>query len=111
MASLDNQFANVMGNFYDNIEQYQRNQNINPFDYLKNYNPMYISLKEKLTGLHRLQAMTVSAMKGIQATHERLKESVLTDNPVNLKSDIMSLFKTMKEIKSVYDDMNIQPTL
>lgn len=108
MASLDNQFGNVMANFYDNIEQYQRNQNINPFDYLKNYNPMYISLKEKLTGLHRLKTMTVRAMKGIQTTHDRLKESVLSDNPVDLKSDILSLFNTMKEIKSVYDDLDIK---
>ncbi len=108
MSSLDNQFVNVMGNFYDNIEQYQRNQNVNPFDYLKNYNPMYISLKDKLAGLHRLKTMTVSAMKGIQTTHDRLKESVMTDTPANLKSDILSLFNTMKEIKSVYDDIGIQ---
>ncbi len=108
MASLDNQFVNVMGNFYDNIEQYQRNQNINPFDYLKDYNPMYISLKEKLAGLHKLKRMTVSAMKNIQTTHDKLKESVLSENPKDLKADILSLFSTMKEIKSVYDDMNIQ---
>jgi hypothetical protein len=107
MNSLDQQFVNVMGNFYDNIEQYQRNQNINPFDYLKDYNPMYIELRDKLAGLHRLKTMTVSAMKGIQSTHERLKESVMTETPTNLKSDILSLFDTMKEIKSVYDDLGI----
>lgn len=33
MGSLDKQFDNVMLNFYDNIEQYQRKQNVNPFDY------------------------------------------------------------------------------
>lgn len=107
MLSLNSQFVNVMGNFYDNIEQYQRNQNINPFDYLKNYNPMYISLKDRLTGLHKLKIVTVSAMKGIQTTHEKLKESVLADNPVNLKEDILSLFDAVKEIKSVYDDMDL----
>lgn len=107
MLSLNSQFVNVMGNFYDNIEQYQRNQNINPFDYLKYYNPMYISLKDKLTGLHKLKLATVSGMKGIQTTHDKLKESVLADNPVNLKDDILSLFDTVKEIKSVYDDMDL----
>jgi hypothetical protein len=106
MSSLDTQFDNVMGNFYDNIEQYQLKQNINPFDYLKSYNPIYLSLKERLTQLHALQKTTISALKKIKSTHEMLRTSVDSRMPAELIAEVKGLYANMQDIRSAYKKLN-----
>lgn len=102
MSSLDKQFDNVMSNFYDNIEQYQRKQDVNPFDYLKNYNPIYLTLKEKLNNLHYMEAAIMAAMKKIKSTHTLLKVSI--DNKIfpQLTQEVKELYAITQEIKTVY---------
>ena len=102
MSSLDKQFENVMSNFYDNIEQYQRKHDVNPFDYLKNYNPLYLRLKEKLTDLHLMQTNTIAAMQQVKTTHELLKTSVDSNLSKELGPKLNELYAAMQDMKMAY---------
>ena len=92
LASLDKQFSNVMTTFYDNIYEYQKQQSINPFDYYKYYNPLYLEMKEKLEDLHVLESRTVAAMALIKAAHQGLKNSVDVALPAELITEINDLY-------------------
>lgn len=105
MKSLDVQFTNVMRNFYDNVEVYERKQNVNPFDYYKYYNPVYLSMKQKLIQLNILQEQTIGAMKKIKLTHDRLRSSLNTNIPGQFLAEVRDLYMAMEQIKIGYDNL------
>lgn len=100
MASLDKQFDNVMHNFYDNLEVYQRKQNVNPFDYLNFYNPLYIEMKEKLNRLHDVQQEMIEGVKEIQIAHEQLKNVLNgSSSPEGILASVNTFYLTTMRLK------------
>jgi hypothetical protein len=102
MSSLDNQFSNIMTTFYDNIYEYQKSQNVNPFDYLRYYNPMYLEMKEKLGDLHNLQIKTIISMQKIKDAHEQLRLSVDMVPSKELIAEIKELYIITNEVQTAY---------
>ncbi len=100
VSSLDNQFINVLSHFYDNIYEYQKKQSINSFDYLKQYNPLYMEMKEKLGDLHLLQTSTIAAMKQLKLAHQSLQTMVDASLPGELSVEIKDLYSAAKEINA-----------
>lgn len=103
LSSLDSQFENIFLNFYDNIEQYQRGQQVDPYDYLAKYNPMYINMKEKLMVLHNLHIKTLNAVKLMQQTHEQLRITADAEPPAGLVEKIKTLFNSFQDISAEFD--------
>ena len=105
MSSLDAQFTNVMKNFYDNVEIYERKQNVNPFDYYKYYNPVYLGMKQTLTQLHSLQDQTIVAMQKIKIAHAKLQSSLNVNVSGEFFAEVKDLYSTMEKIKKSYDNL------
>lgn len=102
MNSLDNQFHNIMTSFYDNIYEYQKIRNVNPFDYLNSYNPLYLEMKQKLDGLHHLQKTTIAAMHSIKQAHEKLRLSVNAGMSSEMIPEIQELYTATGEVQRAY---------
>ena len=100
LNDLDKQFANIMTTFYDNVYDYQKAQNVNPFDYLKYYNPLYLDMKEKLEVLHDLQTKTITSMQRIKTAHQKLQTAVDFNQPSELIAEIKDLYAATNDIKS-----------
>lgn len=100
LSSLDRQFTDVMTHFYEYIYDYQEKQNANPFDYLKQYNPMYIELKEKLNTLHELQTKMDFAMQSIKRAHQSLRSLVDTSTRTELVAEIQDLYAAANDVKA-----------
>lgn len=111
MKSLDAQLNNVMRNFYDNIEVYERKQNVNPFNYYKYYNPVYVNMKQKLTQLDSLQLQTIAAMQKIKTTHEKLHTSLNANMPGEFIAEVKDLYSAMEKIKVGYDNLKTLQTV
>lgn len=105
MSSLDHQFTNIMTTFYDNIYEYQKSQNVNPFDYLRQYNPMYLDMKEKLQSLHSLQKKTIASMQRIKDAHEKLRIVVDLPPSKELVTEIKELYMATTEVQAAYKNM------
>ena len=110
MHSLEAQLNNVMRNFYDNIEVYERKQNVNPFNYFKYYNPVYVNMKQTLSQLDSLQAQTMVAMQKIKATHEKLRTSINAEIPGKYLAEVRDLYFTIEQIKRGYDNLKALET-
>lgn len=105
MRSLDVQFNNVMRNFYDNVEVFERKQNVNPFNYYRQYNPVYLNMKQKLTQLDSLQSQTIAAMQMIKTTHETLRAGLNNPMPGEFIEEVKDLYIAMEKIKRGYDNL------
>ncbi|RYF86490.1 MAG: hypothetical protein EON98_03545 [Chitinophagaceae bacterium] len=102
LSSLDNQFVNTMTTFYDNVYEYQKSQNINPYDYLKSYNPLYLDMKAKLELLHSLQQKMVAAMDRIKIAHEKLRLTVDLQQPTQMIEEIKQLYASTAEVQTAF---------
>lgn len=105
LKSLDAQFDNVMRNFYDNVEIYERKQNVSSFNYYKYYNPVYLGLKQTLLQLHILLDETTVAMQKIKATHKKLLASLKVNISDEFLSEVEDLYLTLEKIKQGYDNL------
>ena len=101
LSSLDIQFSQTMHSFYDNIEAYQRKQNVNPFDYLKNYNPLYLDMKERLANIYQLQQKTIGAIQNIKTAHEALRAASDNNTASNSSEEIKKLYASMVDVNNV----------
>lgn len=111
LTSLDVQFDNVMRNFYDNVEIYERKQNVSSFNYYKYYNPVYLSLKQTLIQLHLLLDETTEAMQKIKATHKKLLTSLKENIANEFLLEVQDLYTTIAKIKQGYDNLKALDTL
>lgn len=100
LSSLDNQSANVMTHFYDEIYEYQKGQSINSFDYLKQYNPLYMEMKARLENLHTLEGKTMQAMQRIKEAHQSLQSSVDAPGQTGILANITALYLITSEINA-----------
>ena len=99
LSSLDNQFTNVMTHFYDDIYEYQQTKTVNPFDYLRLYNPLYLELKDKLDNLHGLEEKMEIAMQKIKTAHQGLQGIVDTTPKGELLIEIRDLYLATRDVK------------
>ena len=111
LNSLDAQFDNVMRNFYDNIEIYERKQNVSSFNYYKYYNPVYLGLKQTLVQLHILLDETTVAMQKIKAAHTKLLSSLKDNISGEFLLEVEDLYLMMGKIKQGYDNLKALDTL
>ncbi len=111
LNSLDAQFDNVMRNFYDNIEIYERKQNVSSFNYYKYYNPVYLGLKQTLVQLHILLDETTVAMQKIKAAHTKLLSSLKDNISGEFLLEVEDLYLMMGKIKHGYDNLKALDTL
>jgi hypothetical protein len=105
LGSLKNQFEELMKTFYNSVKDYQKKQNVNPYDYLTQYNPLYISLKQKLISLDSLKNRTIEAMGQIKSTHEILKTSVNIHMPDELLAEVKELYATTLSLKKAFTSL------
>lgn len=99
ISSLDNQFTQVMTHFYDDIYEYQQTQTVNPFDYLKLYNPLYLNLKDQLNNLHALEEKMEAAMQRIKIAHQSLQTIVNKAPRGELLTEIRDLYIATRDVK------------
>ena len=111
LNSLDAQFDNVMRNFYDNIEIYERKQNVSSFNYYKYYNPVYLGLKQTLVQLHILLDETTVAMQKIKVAHTKLLSSLKDNISGQFLLEVEDLYLMMGKIKHGYDNLKALDTL
>jgi hypothetical protein len=104
-ASLAVQFDNVMRNFYDNVEAYERKQNVNPYNYFRYYNPVYLTMKQTLSQLDTLRLQTIGAMQKIKNTHEKLRANLQADTKEEFIAEVKDLYYAMENIKRGYDNL------
>ena len=91
-----------MTTFYDNIFEYQKRQNVNAFDYLRYYNPMYLQMKERLIDLHSLQKKTIASMQRIKEAHEKLRIAVNLPPSKELLAEIEEVYVATAEVQKAY---------
>ena len=110
LNSLDVQFDNVMRNFYDNVEIYERKQNVSSFNYYKYYNPVYLGFKQTLIQLHVLLDETTVAMHKVKATHKKLLSSLKDNIADEFLLEVEDLYTTIAKIKLGYDNLKALDT-
>jgi len=101
LPKLDKQFSDVMLTFYDNIEAYQRKQNVNPYDYLRLYNPLYLDMKDRLENLYLLQQKTIGAIENIKTAHEALRTAAGNNSVSNSTEEMKKLYASLVEVNNV----------
>lgn len=102
LTVLDRDFTNTMTTFYNNIYAYQAAQNVNPFDYLKYYNPLYLDMKERLETLHVLQRKTIGSMQQIKLAHEKLK-AIADDKEIkDIVPEIKELYLAITQVQEAH---------
>jgi len=101
LPKLDKQFSDVMLTFYDNIEAYQRKQNVNPYDYLRLYNPLYLDMKDRLENLYLLQQKTIGAIENIKTAHEALRTAAENNSVSNSTEEMKKLYASLVEVNNV----------
>jgi hypothetical protein len=104
-SSLGVQFDNVMRNFYDNVEIYERKQNVNPYNYFRYYNPVYLNMKQTLAQLDTLREQTMVAMKKIKNTHEKLRVDLQAETKGEFIDEVKDLYYAMENIKRGYENL------
>lgn len=102
LTSLDQQFENIMASFYDKVLEFEEKRSVNPFNYLKDYNPVYLDMKARLNGLHYMQQQMVASMKKIKSAHEKLQVSVDNQMTGEIITEIRELYAIANEITSSY---------
>ena len=105
LSSLDRDFTNIMGTFYINVYEYQKAQNVNPFDYLKYYNPLYLDMKERLEDLHMLEQKTIASMQRIKDAHEKLRLALDMPPSKELIAEIKELYIATAEVQTAYNKL------
>ncbi len=98
---LDQQFTDAMLQFYYNIEPYERKVDINHYDYLKNFNPLYLAMKERLETLHILQQKTITAMQNIKTAHEALRSATDSNTISKSAEEMKKLYASMVDVNAV----------
>ena len=105
LNSLDAQFDNVMRNFYDNVEIYERKQNVSSFNYYKYYNPVYLGLKQTLVQLHSLLDEITVGVQKVKATHKTLLTSLQENIADKFLLEVDDLYLSIGKIKRGYDNL------
>lgn len=98
---LDKQFNDAMLQFYYNIEPYERKIEINHYDYLKNFNPLYLNMKERLENLHLLQQKTITAMQRIKTAHDALLTAADSNTIANSTEEMKQLYASLMDVNAV----------
>ncbi|MBS1609142.1 MAG: hypothetical protein JSS70_10370 [Bacteroidetes bacterium] len=98
---LDQQFNDAMLQFYYNIEPYERKIEINHYDYLEKFNPLYLSMKERLENLHRLQQKTIIAMQNIKSAHAALQAAADGNTVSDSTEEMKKLYNSMMDVTAV----------
>lgn len=101
LSSLSKGLTNVMTHFYATVYEYQKAQNVNAFDYLKLYNPLYMQMKEELEDLHQLQSKAAVAMEGLKAAHRSLQGVVDGAVPGRLTAEVKELHAAATELRGL----------
>lgn len=101
LSSLNNQLSNVMTHFYANLYEYQKAQNVNSFDYLKLYNPLYMEMKRELEDLHYLHEKSSAAMVSLKLAHQSLQGAVENPVPGRLLTEVKDLYAAAAELRAL----------
>lgn len=98
---LDQQFKDAMLQFYYSVEPYERKIEINPYDYLQKFNPIYLTLKERLENLHLLRQKTMIAMQNIKSAHEALRIAAGSNSISGSTEEMKKLYASMIDVNAV----------
>ncbi len=106
LSTLDRQFKNNMLSFYDNIQKYQEKIQVNPYNYLKEYNPIYLRMKERLENIRLLYDKTMASVKNIKTAHDAINTAIATKAKRGPDEQTDELYAGLREVNRILKKLN-----
>jgi hypothetical protein len=107
LANLPNYLDNNYANFLENIRAYEKEGN-NPYNYYKEYTPIYSSWLSQINELNELASRTIEAFRSLKTCIGELETYVNASNPGPPPGAFKDLMRIYSDLIGVYSKFRFQ---
>ena len=107
LANLPDYLDNNYADFLENIRAYEREGN-NPYNYYKEYTPIYSSWLSQINELNELATTTIEAFRSLKTNFGKLEEYLNASNPGEPPKEFKELMNIHSDLMRVYSKFEFQ---